>query len=117
MPRNRGGNAVPTPVRRKKTGAQICVIQPVKNSAGVVVAKSVGLAAKSPKKSRLWSSAMTMMMRPRSRSIESMRGPRLTSVDIGAARLATMRERYADLRARGNSPDAAYSHWRGGPTS
>ncbi len=30
--------------------------------------------------------AMTMMMRPRSRSIESMRGRRPTSVDIGAAR-------------------------------
>jgi hypothetical protein len=40
------------PVSRKNTGAQMCVIQRVKKSGPVVVARSVGLTASEPKKSR-----------------------------------------------------------------
>ena len=45
------------PARKTKVGAQKCVIQRVKKSAGVVVAMSVGRVEKLPKKSRVWSSA------------------------------------------------------------
>jgi hypothetical protein len=40
------------PVSRKNTDAQMWVIQRVKNSGAVVVARSVGLTANEPKKSR-----------------------------------------------------------------
>ncbi len=43
----------PVPVSRKKTGAQKCVIQRVKNSGMVVWAGSVGLKPVLPKKSRV----------------------------------------------------------------
>ncbi len=45
----RSVSAAPVPVRRKKPGAQMWVIQRVKKSAAVVVAGSVGLTAALPK--------------------------------------------------------------------
>jgi hypothetical protein len=42
----------PVPVSRKKAGAQMCVIQRVKNSGTVVTSRLVGLTAGVPKKSR-----------------------------------------------------------------
>jgi hypothetical protein len=60
------------PASMTKIGAQKWVIQRVMNSAGS--ATSRGLIALAPKKSRAWSSAITISTRPRSRSMESRRG-------------------------------------------
>src|SRR5262245_27979730 len=59
------------PARKMKVGAQKCVIQRVRNSAGS--ATSRGLKAPGAKKSRVWSSAISTMTRPRTRSMETMR--------------------------------------------
>src|SRR5215475_6833832 len=53
------------------TGAQKCVTQRVRNKAGS--ATSRGFMPAAPKKSRVWSSAITTMTRPRRRSTESRR--------------------------------------------
>src|SRR3954466_10766753 len=52
-------------------GAQKWVIQRVRKSAGS--AKSRGFAPLLPKKSRVWSSAISTITRPRAMSIEGMR--------------------------------------------
>ena len=43
----------PVRVSRKNTGAQKCVIQRVRNSAGVALSRSVGFCPGMPKKSRV----------------------------------------------------------------
>src|SRR5262249_16071042 len=53
------------------TGAQKCVTQRVRNKAGS--ATSRGFMPAAPKKSRVWSSAITTMTRPRRRSTEARR--------------------------------------------
>ena len=68
-------------------GAQKCVIQRVRNSAGS--ATSRGFMPPAPKKSRVWSSAITTMTAPRSRSIESMRG-RAPALGTDADRLSPL---------------------------
>src|SRR3954454_20352257 len=73
LPRESDRNA-PVPASSMKVGAQICVIQRVKNNPGVVVAMFVGLVAVFMMKSRVWSSSMRAMMLPRSKSTESRRG-------------------------------------------
>src|ERR1051325_10934587 len=60
------------PTRKMKIGAQKCVIQRVMNSANLPASRT--LNPPTEKKSRVWSSAMTIMTRPRKRSIEVRRG-------------------------------------------
>src|SRR3982074_3177382 len=74
----------PSPAVNMKTGAQKCVTQRVMNNVGVVVARLVGdddIAARWMK-SRTWSSAMMIMIRPRTASIESRR---VREVSVGTA--------------------------------
>ena len=59
------------PARNTKTGAQKCVTQRVRNRAGSLTSR--GLKPAAAKKSRVWSSAISTMTRPRNRSIESSR--------------------------------------------
>ena len=76
------------PASSTKIGAQKCVIQRVMNSAGS--ATSRGFIALPPKKSRVWSSAITISTRPRSRSMELSRGraPEATAGSVTPAVLA-----------------------------
>lgn len=62
------------PARKTNTGAQKCVIQRVKKSNGVVVARFVGSAYQvpSPKYMRTWSSAMITITTPRRRSMDKI---------------------------------------------
>src|SRR3954471_10453911 len=60
-----------------KSGAQKCVTQRVRNSAGSVTSRTFSPPA--PKKSRVWSRAIKIMIAPRNRSIESMRGRTATT--------------------------------------
>ena len=62
-----------TPASATKVGAQRCVIQRVANRAGVVWARSVGEMGLRLKKSRVWSSTIRTMTRPRSLSMISRR--------------------------------------------
>ncbi len=68
-------SAAEAPDRKTKDGAQECVIQRVKKNNGVVAARSVGLWVwdQAWRKSRLWSSAMMTMTRPRAISMEGRR--------------------------------------------
>src|SRR5262245_62555412 len=59
------------PARKMNVGAQKCVIQRVRNSAGSPTSR--GLKAPAAKKSRVWSSAISTMTKPRTRSMEAMR--------------------------------------------
>ena len=62
------------PARKRKAGAQKCVIQRVKKSSGVVVAKSVGDEYQVPyaKYIRTWSRAMMTMTMPRNKSMDKI---------------------------------------------
>lgn len=64
----------PVPARNTNTGAQKCVIQRVRKSAGKVRVRFSGSKGLFEKKSREWSSAMSSMTQPRSRSTDSKRG-------------------------------------------
>jgi hypothetical protein len=57
------------PASSTNTVAHRWVIQRVQNQAGVVAARSSGLNGVGPKKSRVWSSAIRAMTKPRSMSI------------------------------------------------
>src|SRR5215468_3130294 len=59
------------PARKMNVGAQKCVTHRVRNKA--VSAKSRGLTPPAPKKSRVWSSAISTMTSPRNRSMLSRR--------------------------------------------
>ena len=63
--------AAATPARNTKPGAQTCVIQRVRNSSGVVRARSSAWKsmASAWKNSRTWSSAMIAITRPRTASM------------------------------------------------
>src|SRR5580658_8316820 len=67
--------AMEVPARKTKAGAQKWVIQRVKKSRGVVTVRSVGWWVRDQlsRKSRVWSSAMMTMTRPRAISMEGMR--------------------------------------------
>src|SRR5205807_746383 len=60
----------PVPARKKNIGAQKCVIQRVKKSAGQVTLMSSGSKGMLVKKSRVWSIAIDTMISPRKMSIE-----------------------------------------------
>src|SRR5437762_3400235 len=60
-------------VVKKKSGAQKCVIQRVKNSAVHVCDKLSGSKVRFVKKSRVWSIAITTMTAPRKKSIDGIR--------------------------------------------
>ena len=77
----------PVPVNRKKTGAQMWVIQRVKKRGAVVLARLVGLAPKVPKKSRVWSRAMRIMTSPRRTSTDSIRGRLWAVMDMCLTKL------------------------------
>lgn len=64
---------IDTPLKKTNSAAQKWVIHRVKNSIGVVVAKSPGLGLNAWKKSRVWSSAMISMINPRKMSMDWMR--------------------------------------------
>ena len=66
------------PARKMKVGAQKCVIQRVRNSAGSVTSR--GFQSLPPKKSRVWSKAIRAMTKPRRRSMLSKRGRTLVSL-------------------------------------
>jgi hypothetical protein len=63
----------PNPARRKKTGAQKCVIHRVKNSAGVVWTRSTGSNRAELKNDLVWSSAMSIIASPRRQSTDTSR--------------------------------------------
>ena len=67
--------AMDVPARKTKAGAQKWVIHRVKKSKGVVTARLVGelVLDQVSRKSRVWSSAMMTMTRPRAISMEAMR--------------------------------------------
>src|SRR5690349_14592057 len=81
----------PVPVSRKKVGAQKWVIQRVKKSGIVVVAGSVGLMPEVPKKSRVWSSAIRIMITPRTMSTDSRRARFEATGATGSASVAIWR--------------------------
>src|SRR5580698_6063510 len=105
----------PVPTSRKKTGAQKCVIQRVKKSGTVVVARLVGLTGR-PRKSRTWSSAIRTMTTPRRISTDSMRAclPAATSVAVD------IRERQCskkDVRSYRRFRTLLRSPWRMPPST
>src|SRR6516162_1693788 len=78
-----------------KVGAQKCVTQRVRNSAGSAMSRGLGPPA--AKKSRVWSSAISSMTSPRSRSTLSRRArsaTRDTSLAPAAGGMATARISY-----------------------
>jgi hypothetical protein len=86
LPRSRRRNA-PRPAQNMNTGAQKCVIQRVMKIAAVVCRRSSGWNAIAAEctKSRVWSSAMMTMTRPRRTSTACTRG-RLAASDPAAGR-------------------------------
>src|SRR5215813_9467408 len=83
------------PDRKMKIGAQKWVTQRVMNRAGSPTSR--GLRPLPPKKSRVWSSAMMTMTKPRNRSMELRRGRAVATKPVGRTRSA------------GNGPAWAYS--------
>src|SRR3954447_17087998 len=100
------------PARATKPGAQRCVIQRVKKSAGQEAVGSVGLTVALEKKSRVWSSAMMIMSMPRTRSTVAMRRLRVAELVASSLAVAIMvyqcaieilRQRSDEMAATGNS--------------
>src|SRR5580704_11311066 len=90
--------AMEVPARKTKAGAQKWVIQRVKKSPGVVTARLAGELVRDQlsRKSRVWSSAMMTMTRPRAISIEAMRFM-VAEVTGDAGRLAKVFRRRAEF--------------------
>ncbi len=63
----------PVPARNAKAGAQKCVTHRVRNIAGLSCDRSIGSLITLPKKSRVWSIAISTITAPRSRSTASRR--------------------------------------------
>src|SRR5262245_14790850 len=98
-------------------GAQKCVIQRVRKSAGS--ATSRGFMPAAPKKSRVWSSAITIMTRPRRRSTESRRtraAVRAVSTEGAAVAAGVARSNATELMCLASPDPQVGTAGRGGRT-